>query len=483
MEFSFRSSLFDLSDPGDRADIIDITQNTEGETVLTTLQNFATGDAQVGDLIRITGTQFGVYDGEHRIRRIISTFPELRLSISAAYTIDDTGGTVYRLYDNLRTGVEVTFSRFPSRPVLFTVDADADGLFTVNIADAAARMFQTPFAEAFIGAPNIYLPANTSVAMGYSVFAFERYTQWNNGIPTTVELRKPFAISISGLRVVNSCHPYHKEIDGGGVAMDWESAYNDYVFSQQSSGKKFLTWGSRSTQKVKSGENFYLAMLWDANGQTSGTDLVISTYGTGGAFIASQSFDLDDTPEFAAFVNVGPTAFGNLLTDAVEYYTVGIRNRNDSLISEPFTLQYDKTCGEVEQRFYWQNKLGGIDQFTFTGRERETTAVGRDETSTPYIGLRSTLGYNRRVYRTNVQRNKTLSSDMLKPNVIGWLSEDMFESSDVRAYINTRARTPHVWWTPVVLLSTEAPGRSTDNTLKRLVLEYTLGVDNRSQFG
>lgn len=482
MEFAFRSTLFDMSDPGDRADIIDITQNALGETVLTTLQNFATGDAQVGNLIRITGTQFGVYDGEHRIRRIVSTFPELRVAISATYTIDDTGGTVYRLYDGLRTGVEVRFTA-NTNVVSFTVQPDADGIFTVNIADACARQFISPFNEAFIGAPNIYLSADRSIAMGYTVTAFERYIQWTDGTPTVVELRKPFQLDLFGYRVVNSCHPYHHEQFGGGIDMDWQSTYDDYVFTQTATGREFLTWGDRTTQKVKAGENFYLAMLWDANGQTAGTDFVVSTYTQAGAFIASQSFPLDDAPQFAALLNVGPAAIGSLLNDNVDYYLVGVRNRNDAFISETFKLFYDKTCGEVSRRFYWQNKLGGIDQFTFNGREKEFVSTAREEVSASYIPLNSTQGFNRRTYRTNVERARTISSDLLKQEVLGWLAEDLFESSDVRTFVNTRARTPHTWWTPVIILTNEAPHRNTDNQMRRMIFDYSLGVDNRSQFG
>jgi hypothetical protein len=67
-------------------------------------------------------------------------------------------------------------------------------------------------------------------------------------------------------------------------------------------------------------------------------------------------------------------------------------------------------------------------------------------------------------------------------DVLRWLVQDFFESSDVATQINTKATVPNTWWTPVLILSDEAMGRTSENLLQRLVIEYTLGVDNRSQY-
>ena len=172
---------------------------------------------------------------------------------------------------------------------------------------------------------------------------------------------------------------------------------------------------------------------------------MVSAYQQDGTFITSEAYELSSTPDYAGLINVGPAVVSSTLNSLTAYYLMTLRNRNDSFISETFRLNYDQKCGEVQKRMHWQNKLGGIDQFTFVGRERELSSVEREEVSTSYIQRTSTLGFNRRTYRSNIQRSHLLSSDQLKPNVLGWLAEDMFESADVRMNINTKARPPHTW--------------------------------------
>jgi hypothetical protein len=482
IEFAFRSTLQDGTEANDNIPILDITQ-LGVETVLRLTNQFASGDINVGEPIRIAGTTFGTYDGTWRVTRIVATTFDVQVAINAPYTSDDFGGTATRIYDNLRVGCEVVFTRFGTIAVPFTLDADPDGIFTLNIEDAAQRQFASPFTEALYGGPaNIYLSANTSVAMGYYVVAFERYTAWTNGVPSVVEIRKPFELNLRGYRVVNMVHPYHQEFNDGGIALDWQDTLDDYIFSQQATGRKFLTWGDRNTQQVGPNDPFYLAMLWDAGSQTNGTDLVVSTYQSDGTFINSTSFDLDATPDYAAFLNVGPDALGSAIPANAAYYLVGVRNRNDGFISETFRLNIDRNCHEVGRRMYWQNKLGGIDQYTFKGREVERTVTQRDSIVRRYIPLNSTRGFNARMYRTTPERRFVLSSLQVNGDVLRWLVQDFFESSDVAALINTKARTPHYWWTPVLILSDEAMGRTSENLLQRLVIEYTLGVDNRSQY-
>jgi hypothetical protein len=159
-----------------------------------------------------------------------------------------------------------------------------------------------------------------------------------------------------------------------------------------------------------------------------------------------------------------------------------VRNRNDGFISETFRLNIDRNCHEVGRRMYWQNKLGGIDQYTFKGREVERTVTQRDSIVRRYIPLNSTRGFNARMYRTTPERRFILSSLQVNGDVLRWLVQDFFESSDVATQINTKAPVPNTWWTPVLILSDEAMGRTSENLLQRLVIEYTLGVDNRSQY-
>jgi hypothetical protein len=482
IEFAFRSTLQDGSDPGDTTTIIDITQ-TGTETVLRLASDFASGTINVGEAIRLDGGDFGIYVGTFRVTRIVATTPDLLVAINAPYNGDDSAYSATRIYDNLRVGCEVVFTRFDTIAVPFTLDADPDGVFTLNLEDAAQRQFASPFSEALHGGPpTFYMTAGESVAMGYSVVAFERYTAWTNGVPSVVEIRKPFQLDLRGFRVVNMVHPYHQEFNDGGIALDWFDTLDDYIFSQQATGRKFLTLGDRNTQQVGPNDPFFLAMLWDAGAQTTGTDLVVSTYQSDGTFINSTSFDLDASPLYAAFLNVGPDALGSAIPANAAYYLVGVRNRNDGFISETFRLNIDRNCHEVGRRMYWQNKLGGIDQYTFKGREVERTVTQRDSIVRRYIPLNSTRGFNARMYRTTPERRFVLSSLQVNGDVLRWLVQDFFESSDVATQINTKAPVPNTWWTPVLILSDEAMGRTSENLLQRLVIEYTLGVDNRSQY-
>jgi hypothetical protein len=83
--------------------------------------------------------------------------------------------------------------------------------------------------------------------------------------------------------------------------------------------------------------------------------------------------------------------------------------------------------------------------------------------------------YQRRVWRTTVDRRYTITSGYLLPEQIRSVVEPMFESANVWTSIHPD------WWTDVVIFTGATPADSTSEQAQRMVIEYGLGVDNVSQ--
>ena len=354
----------------------------------------------------------------------------------------------------------------------------------LNIQDIAARQFRSPFEDVTTGlGADVFYPTTPSMGMPYSVTAYEKYTGWTAGVPSTVLLNKPpHSILLTGFRTANMIHPYHKNV-GGVTVMDWTDDLKRFPMFQLATDKEFLTWGSRTKQKVKPTESFFLSVLWDTGVFDDGYDFLLTTYDGAGNVTNTVPVEMQADRGYAASFNVGPAALTGLIPAGTAYYTVQLSNNTDKDVSELFRLNMDYGCSEVCRRVYWQNKLGGIDQFSFTGREADSTDVERELVERQYVPTDSKTGFNRRMYRTRPERLHVLTSDLIGVETLGWLAEDLFESADVRLQVHTVPSGKNPWWTPVILKNKTSIGSNTNNVNQRMLIEYSLGVDNMSQHG
>jgi hypothetical protein len=158
-------------------------------------------------------------------------------------------------------------------------------------------------------------------------------------------------------------------------------------------------------------------------------------------------------------------------------YRFAIFNRNENRISEIFTYNV-KECKGINRRWYYLNKMGGVDAFTFQGEETRIMGASRRTLAKPHMNTMP--GYfngdwNQRTYRVDPTRSYTITSDYLLPTMIRSVVEPLFESANVWCTINSG------WWTPIIITTNETPGDSSASRRERMALEYILGVDNVSQ--
>ena len=208
--------------------------------------------------------------------------------------------------------------------------------------------------------------------------------------------------------------------------------------------------------------------------------VTVSTYNSAGAFIANTVILFSEgSPKLAGVVNVGPAALGNVNTPDTAYYRMALVNFDETFISEIMRINVDRTCHEANERFYWLNKLGGIDQYTYTGRTTQVTTIERSVSQKPYMPRPVATpyygDYQRRMYATMPDRRYISRTKPIGQDVTEWITQDLFESANVKM---NRAGT---WWTEVLLYSTEQQGITTKGGNTILNTEYALGTDNITQ--
>ena len=183
------------------------------------------------------------------------------------------------------------------------------------------------------------------------------------------------------------------------------------------------------------------------------------------------AFDLADlTSSFC--VRIGPADIAASITGLTKY-SVWLRSDSSNFHCEPIEVTIDPKCKEVKRSIAWLNHLGGVDQFTFTGRERYSSNVKR-------FGLRKNYAsgtgfdFRSRTYRTEVERIRTVHSAPVNRDTRKWIGEGIGESANVMVMEAGRACTAEV-------LTGEIPTYTTGPSHKAVSIEYRLGVDNLTQ--
>ena len=458
--------------------ILSITQDATGVRVLIATQ-FGTTDLQRGEAITIANTTNGLYVGQYRVLQTGTSAGNLFAYIDTAYVGDDFGGTASRYYDDLTAVVTVQFLHTLTQ-VTFNLRPVNDE-FVLDMADAAARQFKRLFDTL---EPSLTWGSNsdsrTSIAQEYVVNAYERWTSWTDGIPSVSDsrLEEGGAPSLKGFRAVNMVQPYHKE-EASGINVDWSTDIGT-VFPMQGGQtlRRFLTWSRHQDRKASDDDTFFVSFLCEP-AQARQLRVFITTYAENGTAITSVSTALFDA-YLANTVAVGPDVIPPGTINAfTAYYTVRILDVGGNVLSEELRINMDRECGEVNRRVWWRNKLGGLDQYTFKGRETEQVGVDRDNLrrlSPDLISARFTGTWRDRTHMAKPIRRKRLSTSLIPVDSVRYLAEDCFESADHATIVRAG------WWTNMVLDAGDSAPYGTANINQRIVLDYAYGMDNLSQY-
>lgn len=477
--FELSSDKFPNATLGEVGIAIDtITQDVLDRVVLRNFTPFGTYDLSAGDTIEISATDNGRYLGNWRVLSVTSLGGGiLDCVIDAPYEGNETGGFVARLYPDLRIACAVTFPEF-GRTVEIELRPDENYRFFAHVEDICARQFDSIFDHITPGGViGLAGSGDKCIATGFDVTFTERYTKWVAGVPTVTEETSD-AVKIRGFRAVNMVHPYYR--NGEGPDMDWSTDIGT-VFpmgaTTGSSTRPALTYASRTEQVVEAGDSFYIAVLCDGTAENNW--ILSATSYFDGSPVSIQTTLITQLPRYAAVFAIGPAQLPGLLT-GMDSYLIRILNRNGQDILEPFFVKYQACIqSEVSRRIWWQNKLGGIDQCTFRGRETERPTATRETVtrlSNPVpVASDYRGGWMERVSRVVPTRTKTISSEFKSALESRWLTEDCFESHDHA--LNEKKG----WWTRIVMESTDAVPFGTDRVAQRFAFDYHRGVDNMSQ--
>lgn len=426
------------------------------------------------------------YDGEWRIMQKLT--PNL-MAIDATWSEDwSNGGEItivlgnFTVYAKVRAWIDqgngiaandgVTFALKP-----IYVDSVPQGtkraVFRMDVRDYLARSFDD--AKKLVTTSTTGLVnADGYVAMSYTVEAYEAYDVVSADNVITFTRNTNDVLTPPAETCVNVVQPYHLARRDGTVPFDWQDSMADYHALNDE--RRFLTHidnvnDQNKAVPVRTGDAFYLAWL----------NVVPGRYAMRITYLDSsyQSLGLQDigggqSVGLSNICNVGPKVL--TIPTGTRYYHAQLIDRGTGgIVSSRFYFEV-VACKGVNKRWYYLNKMGGIDAFTFEGDERRNTTVKRSIIDKPSMPTQfGNWEWQRRVWRTEPQRKYTLTSGYLLPATLRTIAEDMFESPNIFTEIREN------WWTTVIPLTTEVPGDSDSGRAERFVVQYQLGVDNMTQ--
>ena len=151
--------------------------------------------------------------------------------------------------------------------------------------------------------------------------------------------------------------------------------------------------------------------------------------------------------------------------DTCYYYEVQLIATYDSIPyttqnTVPIRLYLDQSCYRFEQqRLYWMNKYGVIDQFDFNMYSEQSTSInsyGYQVQPGAWVdgqyGL-SLTDSEKRVNMKSAEDRITMNTDWIKPAVQNWLVRELYESPQVWMYVNGS-------YQPVILENKESRQKS-----------------------
>ena len=422
------------------------------------------------------------YDGTWRVVRILS---DQLMVISAPFNGAVSGGNLELTYGNYTMFAEVTTSNGTStsyavKPVFNSTLGRWE--LTVDIRDFLARSFKD--VKELIGtSDSLITNAEGYISMMYNISVTEGWDVVDALGGITFERTKgDRGQTFKGLQCTNIVQPYHQTERDGSVTLDWQDTLEDYIRQGiiGEEDKRFLTYLPRDGKvTVRDGDAFYLAWLYDGGPKVMAANVTfLNAAGSpiAGTLTLHGNPGGDSIAYKSNILNVGPSAFTMPAGTAKYLVTLFVNpNNGPRQISESFYFSV-VPCKGINKRWYYLNKLGGVDAFTFEDQETRQMSVRREVISKPTMPTAfNNNEWQTRVWRVEPQRKYTITSGYLQPVMLRRIAEDMFESPNIFTEIRPG------WWTNVIPLTGDVPGDSDSARQERFVVQYQLGVDNQTQ--
>ena len=437
-----------------------------------------------GSSIRIYNTAAGLYKGVFKVRERIGQSVTV-IDTPDGWVGDDSGGVFAIHLNRFTVFVQVT-SENMAEPVIMRVtptDAGTDGIvFQVDVRDVLARHFKdikeiiNVDSDASIPSQG-FVKADGYITQTYGLKAWEGYEVVDeDGSVTFTEFPTVGPYTLNDQIAVNSVQPYHEMRRDGTVRLGWDDGLQGYVMKQTGTAR-LLTHAGQTGQFVSTSDAHYMAYLWGGSENDDITFRVSFYTGMdgGGSFISTESYT-GTTGKRSGIVAMGPANI-TIPGTAKSYKFAMANSTGNLLVSEVFTFNV-VDCKGSNKRFFYLNKMGGVDAFTFQGDEARSLNVSREIIAKPNMNTLPGFfngDWQRRVWRTSIDNRYIITSDYLTP-------------SQIRTYVEPLMSSANVWtsntsdyWTPVIVFTGTVPLDSSSERKERVVMEYGYGVDNVTQ--
>lgn len=465
------------------ADSTDVSTLANGLAVGDVLVEHAGVPAEVGSVVYVEGC--GSYNGLRTVTKIIedSGSPQYLVIGSPNYgdvtpatgriTVWPEGYTVHCEL-SIYTADAVTPTKVRLRS-----GGDQLGIATFNVNTVLKDYFASDLSAYVlpIAGGGVVQNAHGTTAIFYRVRFTESWQAdtiidpWDG----THEIESDATDDIATMRVaVNAVHPYESDV------LTWSTTnLGGFEVGGSLFARKFLTHAPRGTigayQGIKmtlgSGDHFRLFMLSRKDSDFE-VDWILRIIDTSGSLIHTEAFSLPD-PVAAFCVGVGPADLDGLAS-LPDTYRVYVSNVSETALSEPVEISIDTTCREVERPMAALNSLGGVDLFTFAGREIEFDGGRRSTVKKPYEEG-SGYDYTERTYRNEPFTRYTLSSKPLKNSIRKWVASTFLRSPNVVLKLSDTQAAP------VIITTESVESNASNERVKPITIEYRLGVGDLAQ--
>ena len=261
---------------------------------------------------------------------------------------------------------------------------------------------------------------------------------------------------------VNAIHPYHSDL------ITWETASMS-PFVVGTSTKRWMTYAPR-VLTLGIDDSFRLHMLTDDGGQLN-HELVVKQVNDDGTLttLATELLDIGTDPVAAFSVAVGPADLAAYITVPARY-RVWLIDSESAIASETFEVIVDTKCKEVRRPLAWLSLLGGVDLFTFTGREIENTDAAITTLRKP---MSAGVGYDwsERGHNSTPSKRYTLSSAPLNAATRKWVADGIGQAVVAGLKLSTTMVTP------IIRSSGAIVAANTGGINKPITIEYRRGTD------
>lgn len=298
------------------------------------------------------------------------------------------------------------------------------------------------------------------------------------GASTAINLKYGFVYTSGSTfnRVVTEDEINNKWIINASIPFNIQNdSFLDY---QLYSGRTFLTNQPRAGKIVDQNESNPLAYFHYATGATNFvTSASIEYTFTDGAVLTALTahyFDTTVGSDGVYYTDIGPSnlpisGIENLFQKEIASYEVWFQRKvlgnYTDIFTERIKFVLDKTCKDNKRNIIWKNEIGGIDSWTFNGKDSESVDIEQT------IYSKNVLNNNRR-YIANKSTGIINRSTKINCSS-GWLDEDHYDWMK-----NSLIGSPAVWINETgnvmerIILVDVTVQKDSDNLMHNILITY-----------